>query len=177
MLEAAGATNLVLQVGYIAPTTPTNLSELQAVTSYLNAVGVKTTIVPQDYNKDFVDAGHGTRQGYFSKDFIGFLNQSPYEDADFWFYNYFYSKSNSNQEHLNDPKFDAMVDKQRTVINDDDRLKAVRDILTYMADQCYAPNYTGGAEWVFVQPQVQNYQWSNSLGVATETWAKLGLKQ
>jgi peptide/nickel transport system substrate-binding protein len=176
LLEAAGATNLVLRVGYIAPTTPTNLNELQSVCSYLNAVGVKTTIVPQDYNKDFVDEGHGTRQGFFPKDFIGFLNQSPYEEADFWFFNYFYSKSASNQEHLNDPKFDAMVDKQRTITNEDERVKAVRDIQVYMADQCLAPNYPGGSEWIFVNPRVQNYQWSNSLGEPTESFAKLWLK-
>jgi peptide/nickel transport system substrate-binding protein len=176
LLEAAGATNLVLRVGYLTPTTPTNMSELQSVASDLNAVGVKTTLVPQDYDKDFVDQGHGTRQGYFPKDFVGFLNQSQYEEADFWFFNYFHSKSTSNQEHLNDPKFDSMVDKQRTIVNEAERIKAVQDIQVYMADQCLAPNSPGGSWWIFVQPRVQNYQWSNSLGEPTESFAKLWLK-
>jgi peptide/nickel transport system substrate-binding protein len=175
MLAVAGADNLDLRVGYLVPTNPTNMSELQSVASYLNAIGVKTTLVPQDYNKDFVDDGHGTRQGFFPKDFVGFLNQSPYEEADFWFFNYFYSRSASNQEHLNDPKFDAMVDHQRTIVDENERVKAVRDIQVYMADQCLAPNFPGGSWWIFVQPRVQNYQWSNSFGEPTESFARLWL--
>jgi peptide/nickel transport system substrate-binding protein len=176
LLQAAGATNLQLQVGYSAPGTPASLSTVQILANGLNAVGVKTVLAPYDYNKDFVDSGHGIRQGFFPKDYIGFLGIAPYEDPDFWLFTYFHSKSTENQERLNDPKMDAMIDHERTLINDDERLKAVRDALTYLAEQMYVVPTPGGPEWVAVQPRVQNYQWSSTIGIVTETYAKLWLK-
>src|ERR1700730_1208331 len=96
-----------------------------------NSAGIKSTIVNGDFNKDFIDAGHGWRQGYFDKDMVMFAGQAAYTEADDWLYSYFHSKSTSNQEHINDPALDAMIDKERTLVNDDDRLKAVQDIQKY----------------------------------------------
>jgi peptide/nickel transport system substrate-binding protein len=175
LLDAAGFSEANIKVAYQS-TVPSNIKHVETVSSMLNAIGIKTSIVYHDYTKDFIGGGHGSRQGNFPKDLIGMFNQSPYEEADFWLYTYFHSKSVQNQEKLKDPIYDAMVDKQRTVLNEADRVKSIRDILTYLADKMYVPNSVSPPQWSAIQPRVRNYQFSSSLGVGTETYAKLWLQ-
>ncbi len=66
--------------------------------------------------------------------------------------------------------------KQRTLVNEDERLKAVMDIQKYLAEKLYAPSTVGTYQWNLVQPRVQNYQYSDTLGKMTETYTKLGVK-
>jgi len=181
LLEAAGATNLQIKLAYVvngpslfAPT-PDYKKHVETIGNMLNAAGIKTVLITNDYNKDFIDAGKGSRQGYFDKDTIMFVNLGSFSDADEWLFGYFHSKSTSNQEHLSDPAYDALVDKQRTLVNEDERLKAVLDIQKYLADKLYAPSTVGTYEWNLVLPRVQNYQYSDSLGKMAETYAKLGV--
>jgi peptide/nickel transport system substrate-binding protein len=157
LLDAAGFSEPQITVAYQS-TVPSNVKHVEAVSGMLNAIGVKTAIVLHDYNKDFVDSGHGSRQGFFPKDLIGMFNQAPYEEADFWLFTYFHSKSSSNQEHLKDPTYDAMVDKQRMVVNEPDRLNAIRDIQTYLADKMYVPNSVAPPQWSAIQQRVKNYR-------------------
>ena len=175
LLDAAGATNLQLKIAYPQTFgTPPFAKQVETIANMLGAIGMKVTIVTQDYNRDFVDAGKGSRQGYFDKDTMMFASTSPYTDADEWLFSYFHSKSTSNQEHLSDPKYDAMVDKERTLVNEDDRLKAVKEIQQYLAQQMYAPSTVGTFEWTALQPRVQGYQYtSNSTSRGTETYSKL----
>jgi len=91
-------------------------------------------------------------------------------------FSYFHSKSTNNQEHLNDPAYDSMVDKQRTLVSDDDRLKAVKDIQKYIADKAYAPFTVGAYRWVMVQPRAQSYQYSGSSAKMEETYARVWLQ-
>jgi peptide/nickel transport system substrate-binding protein len=178
LLAAAGQSNL--QVRLVNPFyslgNPSIAKQVELINSSFNSVGVKSQIVNGDYNKDFVDAGHGWRQGYFDKDMVIFGSTSSYTEADDWLYSYFHSKSTSNQEHLNDPKYDAMVDKERTLVNDDERVKAVYEIQQYLAQQMYAPSTIGNPAYRAVQARVQNYSFSDSLGKSTEMYAKIWLK-
>ena len=182
LLQAAGVTNLQVKLGYIVngpsifTPSPAYKKHVETVANMLNEVGIKTVLFTHDYNKDFIDAGKGSRQGYFDKDTIMFVNLGNFSDADEWLFSYFHSKSLSNQEHLSDPVYDAMVDKQRTVVNEDERLRAVTDIQRYLADKLYAPSTVGTYQWNLVQPRVQNYQYSDSLGKMTETYTKVGVK-
>jgi peptide/nickel transport system substrate-binding protein len=177
LLDAAGQSNLAVRLvnPFASLNSPTNAKAVEVINQSFNSNGVKSQIVNGDYNKDFVDAGHGWRQGYFPPDMVIYGAQAGYSEADDWLFSYFHSKSTSNQEHLNDPTYDAMIDKERTLVNDDDRVKAIYDIQKYLAQQMYAP-CTGGT-FIFVarQDRVQNYNFSNSLGNGTETYAKLWL--
>jgi peptide/nickel transport system substrate-binding protein len=176
LLEAAGATNLQIRIGY--PNTfarPEYVKHAETVANFLNAVGVKTSFWVHDYNKEFVDAGKGTRQGYFDKDVVMFASAGAYSDADEWLFAYFHSKSTSNQEHLSDATYDAMVDRERTLLNEDERLKAVRDTTKYLADKMYLVSSGASYQWAVVQPRIRNYEYSNSLSVFTEEYAKLWL--
>jgi ABC-type transport system substrate-binding protein len=178
LLDAAGAANLQLKFAYVTNspfTTPEYVKEVETVNSMLNSAGIKSTLVQQDYNKDFVDAGKGSRQGYFDRDTMIYASTAGLTDPDELLFSYFNSDSTSNQEHLKDPALDAMLAKERMLVNTDDRLKAVLDIEKYIAKQVYCVPTVGSYRFVAVLPRVQNYQYSNSLGVATETYSKLWL--
>ena len=180
LLEAAGAANLQLKVAYIVNGGgnfgPLYVKMGETIANMLNAVGVRTTLVQQDYNKDFIDTGKGSRQGYFDADTVLFAAVGFYTDADEWLFSYFHSKSTSNGEHLKDPALDAMIDKMRTITSEDDRLKAVLDIQRYIAQKAYVVPTVGTYQWIMVQPRVRNYQYSSSLGRDTETYAKLSIQ-
>lgn len=55
-------------------------------------------------------------------------------------------------------------------------LTATLDVQRYIAEKMYAASTIGTYQWVMLQPRVQNYQYSNSLGKDTETYAKIRLK-
>jgi ABC-type transport system substrate-binding protein len=178
LLEAAGQTSLQLKLAY--PNTfavnPVFAKQAETIVNMLGAVGVKATIIVQDYTKDFIGP-RGSRNGYFDKDTVMYVSVAPFSDPDEFLFSYFHSKSTANQEHLSDPKFDVMVDKERTIVNQEERLKSVREILNYLAQQMYAPSTVGSYQWAFVQPRVGGYQYtSNQIARAMETYSKLWLK-
>ena len=167
LLEAAGASNMQLDFAYIvnsAFTTPVYVKGAETVSNMLNAAGIKTTITTQDYNKDYIDAGHGSRQGYFDKNTVIFSGLASYTEADEFLFANFHSKSTSNDERVSDPTLDAMIDKERTIIDENERLKAVLEIEKYIAGKVYVVPTPGGFEYPIVQPRVQNYGFTNGLG-------------
>jgi peptide/nickel transport system substrate-binding protein len=179
LLEAAGVKSLQLRVAYVVGGSFSPLYQKQAemVANMLNEVGMKTNLVAQDYNKDFVDAGKGSRQGYFDKDLVLFGGASNYTEADDWLFSYFHSKSTSNQEHLSDPVYDGLVDKERTIVNEDERLKAVQEIEKYLADKMYVVSVGGAHRYAVLQPRVQGYCVTDASSKHAENYAKLWLKQ
>ena len=76
-------------------------------------------------------------------------------DADEFLFSYFNSDSTSNQEHLKDPTLDAMLVKERTLVDTNERLKAVQDIERYIAQKVYCVPTVGSYRFVFVQPRVR----------------------
>ncbi|HTE85769.1 MAG TPA: ABC transporter substrate-binding protein [Dehalococcoidia bacterium] len=177
LLDAAGQSNLQIRFAnpFFSLGSPDTAKAVEVINGMFTAIGIKSTIVNLNYNQDFVDAGKGMRQGYFDKDYIVFGNTSPYTDADDWLFSYFHSKSLSNGEHLNDKTLDAMIDKQRTLVNEDERVKAVQEIQRYLADKLYVPSTVGSYRYEFTQPRVRNYNFSDSLGKQTEMYAKIWL--
>jgi peptide/nickel transport system substrate-binding protein len=183
MLDAAGVTNTPFKFVYLtgSPTPNSFGSPLwnktcDALVNMLQQVGLKLTPITQDYAKDYVDSGKGSRQGYFDKDWILLAGTAPATDADEILFNHMDSRSTSNAERLKDPQIDTMIDHERAQTNEDDRLKAILDIERYMADKMYTVPSVGRDQWVLVQPRVQNYSPSSSLSLVTETYAKLWVK-
>jgi len=181
LLDAAGVSNLQLRFamvvngpGAFAPT-PGAKKHIEAINSMLGAVGVKTNIVTIDYNKDYVDAGKGSSQGYYDKDMVIFGGFSPYTESDEWLFSYFHSKSVNSHTNVKDPQLDAMIDKERTLVNDDERLKAVKDIQKYVADKVYQLSTVGQYYYYFVSPRVHDWAYADSLGYMSESYAKLWL--
>jgi peptide/nickel transport system substrate-binding protein len=178
LLAATGLTGMEIKLAYIANgATPLYQKYGEFVSNMLSAVGFKTTLIAQDYLKDFIDSGKGSRQGYFDKDVIIMAGSGSFGDADDWFFSYFHSKSLLNQEHLKDPTLDAMMDKERTLVDDDERLKAVGDIHRYLAEKMYAPSIGGQPEYAAIQPRVRNYGVDDGGGKMSESYARIWLKQ
>ena len=179
LLEAAGQTNLTLRLGYIVNatyTTPPYIKTAETLANMLNAAGVKTSVITQDNNKDYVDAGKGSRQGYFDKDVMIFSGIPGDTDADQMLYSNFHGKSTTNAEHLSDPALDAMIDKERSLVNEDDRLKSVQGIEKYIGDKVYVIPTPGSFTFTMIQPRVQNFSYTNDLAKFTENYSKLWLK-
>ena len=58
------------------------------------------------------------------------------------------------------PELDAMLEKTRTTIDEEERLKAVQDVIAYLMDNAvHVGLYTPGWEWVFaVRPEVEGFK-------------------
>ncbi len=183
MLDAAGVLNTTYKFVYLvgSPTPNSFGSPLwnktcDTIVNMLQQVGLKITPIQQDYSKDYVDSGHGSRQGYFPGDYMLLAGTAPAFDADEVLFNHMDSRSTSNAERLKDPTLDGMIDQERAKTNEDDRLKAILDIENYLADKMYTVPSVGRDQWVLVNPRIQNYCPSTSLSLVTETYAKLWVK-
>jgi peptide/nickel transport system substrate-binding protein len=177
LLEAAGATNLQIKLTWANSFgTPPFVKQAETIANFLNQVGVKTSLVVVDFNKDYIAGGKGLKAGYYAKDTVLLAAQSMLSESDEFLFNFFDSKSTSNNERLNDPAIDAMIDKERTLVNENERLKAVLDIQRYLAEKMYFVGTVGTYQWSFIQPRVQNYQYSCTVGRPAETYSKLWLK-
>ncbi len=180
LLQAAGAGDLQIKLAYIVNgggnlASPVYPKQAETVANMLAAAGVKANLITQDYNKDFIDAGKGSRQGYFAKDTVVFASIGFYTEVDEYLFGYFHSRSSSNAERLNDPALDALIDKARSMVDEDQRLQAELAVQRSIASKLYVVSTVGTYQWVLVQPRVKHYQYSNTLGKDTETYAKLWL--
>jgi peptide/nickel transport system substrate-binding protein len=141
LFEAAGASGMSVTIDYPAPypQVPGNQQVAEAVSNMLNAVGIKASLRQIDYTKDYLGGGKGEAYGFISKDHVvvsGVRNGST-ADPDGRIYDYYHSKSQVGAEHLSDPALDAMIDKERTIVNQDERFKACIAIQQYIADKMY----------------------------------------
>ena len=123
LLQEAGVLSQSFKWAYTGSADVSRNPEQEAMLNMLTAVGLKTAPVQIDFVKDYLDSGKGYRQGYFAKDTVLYGQQQPFTEVDEFLFGYFHSKSTQNEEHLNDPTLDAMIDKARTLVNEDERLK------------------------------------------------------
>jgi ABC-type transport system substrate-binding protein len=66
----------------------------------------------------------------------------PY-DVDSWFTTFYHTGGGRNNGKYSDPKLDAMIDKQRTIFDTNQRKAAVKDILRYMMDNAPYTAWSG----------------------------------
>jgi len=178
LLDAAGQSHLELKLIYVTGgfSTPAYRSQAEMISSQLNDIGLRCQLVAHDYVKDFIDTGKGSRQGYFDKNALVYGAQTQYTTADEFVFSYFDSKSDSNNDRLSDPKLDAIIDKARTIVNQDQSLAAYKEIQKYVADQMYAILTPAGHAYTMVNARVQDYCPGSAYGYPTETYTKLWLK-
>lgn len=177
LLEAAGATNLQLKLTWANNFgTPQFTKAAETIGNFLSQVGVRNTLDVVDFNTVYIAGGKGLKNGFYPPETVLLIAQAPYNDADEFIYNFFDSKSTNGNEKLNDPALDAMIDKQRTLVDENERLKACLDIQRYLAQKMYGVSTVGTYNWAFVSPRVQNYQWTAGTGRPTETYSKLWVK-
>jgi peptide/nickel transport system substrate-binding protein len=181
LLDAAGATDQTFKFAFInsgvSPSQSWATTEAGALANMFQAVGMKLQQLPIDFTKDYIDTGKGYRQGYFDKDVMFFFNSQTFNEVDESIYNYFDSKSTQSGEHLEDGAVDDMIAKARTIIDENQRLQAYRNIQKYIAGKVYTLVLGGGPNYTMIQPRVQNYAVSTSYTAMAETYAKVWLQQ
>ena len=182
LLAAAGASDLEVKFAWVYngsfSDVPEYQTQAQTINNMLSNAGIKTNPVRLDFQKDFNVGGKGPSNGFFPKDMTVFAPPKALSDPDEYLYQFWYSSSGGNRDMVKDGALDAMIDKQRSLVQDDDRLKAVLDIQRYLAQKMYAVPGPVGYRYSAVQPWVRNYCPTHQ-GPAqfTETHAKLWLQK
>src|SRR6266567_2058947 len=137
-MDAAGGQNLTIKFLHADgnPRDPWFRKAGETVFSMLGQLPWKISFVPIDYTKDWTAGGKGVAFGNFPSDQIVWWGLAG----------------------LNDPAYDALVDKTRSTVNEDDRVKATLDAQKYLASKVYGvagnPN---GLVYTMFQPRVRNW--------------------
>ncbi len=143
----------------------------EAVASMLKDAGFKPQIVTQDYLREYITPGTGTYFGNFEGVFYGL--QTDFNDPHDYLYNMNHSKSARNHAGVNDAQLDAMIDKEERTLDENERIKLVKDIQRYLGEKLYyAPSATGPA-FIGVREWLKNFQRNNSYGTGAENRPKL----
>jgi peptide/nickel transport system substrate-binding protein len=169
LLDAAGASGLQITIAYPQPYTLAGfIPAAEAVSNFLNQVGVKSSLQQIDYTNVYLNNGKGYSAGFFPKDVVVFsgIRGGSTQDPDGRLYDYFHSKSLVGAEHLSDATLDGMIEKERTIVNQDDRWKACLDIQKYIAGKMYMVAFLPQPynHWA-LQARVKNY-YPNDGGIA-----------
>jgi peptide/nickel transport system substrate-binding protein len=173
MLEAAGLAGLQFKFIYTNNAYGERFNQwAEATAAMLKDLGVRPTIVVQDYQREYISA-NGTFFGNFEGVFFGL--QTPFTDPHDFLFNMAHSASRRNHGGIADPQLDQMIEKEGATLDEATRVKLVREIQRYMAEKMYyAPGFVGPA-YTGVQPWVRGFKWSATYGVGTESYAEVWL--
>jgi peptide/nickel transport system substrate-binding protein len=179
LLAAAGLTNFPFKFIYTNNFYGTLFNtNAETVNGMLKQAGFNTTLVQIDYTREWVNGGKGIRYGSAPGDAFAWGITSGFDDADEVIFNYFDSQSSLRNTNLKDPTLDAMITKYRSILNEDDRVKAEIETQNYLAKQLYlVDGMTTPYTYQMHQPWVINQNYGLSYGVATEVFARLWLNK
>jgi len=158
LIDAAGGSSLNVKLAFYLPDADEKIKMAQAIYNMLKALPWQITLVQQDYAKDWLGSGKGVRYGALAKDTMAFSSTDGLTTVDDFVYGYFHSSSPTNVVRVKDPTLDGMLDKARGIVNDDERLKAYKDIQKYLVDKQYELSaMPQGDNTNLVQAWVQGY--------------------
>jgi peptide/nickel transport system substrate-binding protein len=186
LLDAAGVAGMSLTIDFPAPypQVPGNQQVAEAVNNMFNQVGIKSTLRQIDYTKEYLNSGKGEAYGFFPKDHVvvSGLRAGSTGDPDGRIFDYYHSRSQVGAEHLKDPTLDGMIDRERAIVNQDERYKACIDIQQYIADKMYMVGFMPGPNvHEAVQPWIKNLYptgaGSSVGGFGSETIARLWIER
>jgi len=179
LVEQAGGASLNLRFMYPAGAfTPDFDTLAQTVFSMLSALPWKITLVPIDYNKDYLGGGKGYLYGYFPVDTLLFGGINPFTETDQYLYGGYHSKSVNNRERLNDPALDALIDKARGTVDVEARRQTYLDAQRRIADQMYAVmGLPAGNSYQLVQARAQNFDYVPETNGGGRAWSTVWLNR
>jgi ABC-type transport system substrate-binding protein len=148
----------------------------ETINGMLASAGFRTKLVTIDYQREYVGGGKGIRYGSAPNDAMVYGLTSGFDEPDEILFNYFHSKSALRNTSISDPSLDAMIDKERTTLDEGQRQKAVLDIQRYLADKAYlVAGLPTPYNYSMVQPWAHSFDSTTSYGVFTESYARLWL--
>lgn len=179
LLQAAGLQNFEFKFVYTNNGYGATFNTVaETINGMLSAAGFKTKLVTIDYQKDYVGGGKGVRYGALAPDSMCYGLTAGFDEADEVLFNYFHSKSALRNTNLKDSTLDSMIDEERTILDDNERVKAVLDIERYLADKAYlVAGLPTSYAYSMVQPWVHDFAPTTSYGVFTESYARLWVKR
>jgi len=147
----------------------------EAIAGMLKEGGFNVQIVTQDYLREFITPGTGSVWGNFEG--MLYSLQASFSDPHDYLYSMHHTKSTRNHGGVNDPQLEAMLDKEETTLDDNERVPLVHEIQRYLADKVYYGTTSVGPTFNGIQEWVRNYQRTNANGAGTETYAKVWLER
>jgi peptide/nickel transport system substrate-binding protein len=178
LMDAAGGAKLSIKMAYPMgnPAEPLLKDQSETIFSMLKALPWNITYTPIDYIKDWQAGGKGYNFGGMPADSMAWWGLAQRTDVDELLYGFWHSKSTGNISKLNDPKYDALIDKARTLINEEERVKAYKEAQKYLLDNVYSlTGMVNGITYNVVQPRVRNYTLGDAFGLAANGWTQLWL--
>jgi peptide/nickel transport system substrate-binding protein len=181
LMDAAGGSKLNVHMVYPKgnPADPQLGRQADIARSMLSQLPWTMTYADVDYNKDWINGGKGIGYpgGGVPVDGMAWWGWSTRTEVDEYLFSFFHSKGAGNFMHLNDPKVDDGIDKARTILNEDERIKAYKDVQRYIAAQNYVlMGMVNSMAYYFVQPRVHNFLWGDTYSPGSAYWAKMWLK-
>ncbi|MGE0228787.1 MAG: ABC transporter substrate-binding protein [Dehalococcoidia bacterium] len=87
-------------------------------------------------------------------------------DADNYYYNCLHSTAGGNRWNLNDPKVDALAEKQQSEVNPQARKEILKQIWEYDLDQAYHPVMATGGGFYAYQPWLRGIRFGGAMGTS-----------
>ncbi len=178
LMEEAGGAGIAVKMIYPVgnPADPLLRNQSETIYSMLTALPWKVTYVPVDYTRDWVGGGKGYQYAGLPPDTMAWWGLAVRTTVDEHLSGWWYSKSTTNMSRLNDPKLDAMIDKARTLLNEEEQLKAYKEVQKYILDNVYCLcGLVNGLGYTLVQPRVRNFTLGDGFGPGPNVWGKLWL--
>jgi ABC-type transport system substrate-binding protein len=145
---------------------PVHFQQVAVLNQMINAIGIRTTEVLQDYAKEYIPKnreGHGQYEGLGHS-----LAPAPANDAVSYFAGKYSSKGgtdflgfdvNGKGDQSGDPKVDADIAKARREFDTEKRRSLIYDLQRYLGQKQYALSYPGVyTRYLLAWPVVRNFQ-------------------
>jgi peptide/nickel transport system substrate-binding protein len=150
LIQAAGASGMQFKFIYTNNAYGERFNQwAETLAIMLKDIGVSPTIVVQDYAREYIVA-NGTFFGGFDGIFFGL--QTPFTDPHDFLFNMAHSQSKRNHAGVADLVLDSMIDKEGATLDENARVKQVREIQKYMSERMYYAMGFVGPAYTAVQP-------------------------
>jgi peptide/nickel transport system substrate-binding protein len=167
LLKAAGVENMPLRYIFTNNAYGDRFNQgAEATSGMLKEAGFNTSILTQDYLKEYIDA-KGTFFGNYEGVFYGL--QTPFSDPHDYLFSMNHPASARNHIGLDDPRLTAMIDDEEKTLDEAARVKKVHDIQRYWIEQMYYIPVAVGFDYSFRQPWVKSLYYSGSYGWGAES--------
>jgi peptide/nickel transport system substrate-binding protein len=152
MLADAGVAGFDMSIMVTAGYGPRIVSAAEWIVEDLAQVGINAEIEVVDYATYIGQRWAGVE--YTAA--VGL--QTPFQEPDEWLYAQYHTDGSRNWWNISDPELDAMVEEQRTILDEDERIAQIQDTQRWMLENLQNPLQVWGYDTeVIVGPTVKGY--------------------
>ena len=144
----------------------------EVVAEMLREGGFTPQIVTMDYQTQYIIPTGPFYGGNFEHAMFGL--ETGFSDPHDYFFNMYHTKGGRNHAGINDPQLEAMIDKEGSTLDQQERVKLVKDLQRFLATKLYYVHPAVGFLYLGHQPWIKNFNPCNQgYGFGAETAAKL----